>query len=299
MELCTEDTQNSGASDHGEPGAETSLKRQRQQQHQGEGLRSLVDAAAGQLGSMGPISIAQMAWAGSQLDPQRPPGAESLATAASSAALTQLHLFGAQELATLVHSLARRGGEDLSRGRQGEDSGGAGGAMFSDWMLFQAAGDAALPLLKRGAFTPSGLANLAWAFARHGQPHPELALAVSTAAIPRISEFGPQELANLLWGLYQLGRRDKALLDRVAAHVGSGVLVLRPSSETNQRSVHCRTTGMAAAVITWCFARCGYYSPGLYDKLADAALPHLPCIPPYNLAQLLWAFSAHGHRNQR
>ena len=54
---------------------------------------------------------------------------------------------------------------------------------------------------------------------------------------------------------------------------------------------------MAAAVTTWCFARCGYYSPGLYDRLAEAALPHLACIPPYNLAQLLWAFSAQGHRN--
>ena len=253
------------------------------QQMRQEGLLlPLVDAATWRAGSMGPSSLAQVAWAGSQMK-SAPGSSDSLADAVSTAALPQLHLFGAQELTTLVHCLAHR-------------------QERVDWALFKAAGDAAVPLLRDGAFSPSGMANIVWAFARSKLVHPELAAAVAAAALPRMHLFGPQELANLLWGLFQLGLRDKGLLDRAAVHIGSHAWLRQPGDSLGNDSPDLgpsRAVGMATAVVTWCFARCGYYTPRLYDSLAEAALPHLPCIPPYNLAQLLWAFSAHDHCNVR
>lgn len=55
---------------------------------------------------------------------------------------------------------------------------------------------------------------------------------------------------------------------------------------------------MAAAVQAWCFARCKYNMPRLYDALGASILQHLACVPPYNLAQLLWAFASQGCRHR-
>ena len=254
-------------------------------QRQDSLLLPLVDAARGRAGSMAPSSLAQIAWAGSHLEGgfQSSGSGSLLASAVASAALPRMHEFGAQELTTLVHSLAQRQEE-------------------VDWALFRAAGDAAVPLLRDGAFTPAGMANIVWAFGRKGQVHHEMAEAVSLAALPRLQHFSPQELANLLWGLYQLGRRDRALLDRAALHVGSRAwqsVSAHPQLTTGSAGSQGRSVGRAAAVVTWCFARCGYYSPRLYDSLAEAVIPHIDTIAPYNLGQLLWAMSAHEHRHER
>jgi len=260
-------------------------------------LLPLVDAARGRAGSMAPSSLAQIAWAGSRMEGAQSSGSGSLlASAVVSAALPRMHEFGAQELTTLVHSLARQKDE-------------------VGWALFRAAGDAAVPLLRSGDFTPAGMANLVWAFGRKGQMHDEMAEAVSSAALPRLHQFPPQELANLMWGLVQLGRRDRALLDRAALLLVSGRATwsqLTPPNPAASASAagapispagpvggQGRAVGTASAVIAWCFARCGYYSPGLYDSLAEAAAAHIDAIAPYNLAQLLWAMSAHDHRHAR
>lgn len=155
-------------------------------------LVRLANAARWRAGSMEPAALAQLSWACWRL---AGPDADHLVLAVSGAALPRLAQFKAQELTTLVHSLARQ--------KQ----------VYLDARLMRAAGDAAVALLQaRGgggggggarAFTPAGLANLVWAFAVRGQRHDALARAIATAARQRIRHFGHQELANLLWGLYR------------------------------------------------------------------------------------------------
>ncbi len=125
-----------------------------------DGLMPLVEAARRRAPGMDPPALAQVAWVGSQLGGSTPRSASSLvprsfssssssaadpsssaggllAHAVCSAALPRLSEFNAQDLATMVHSLAAGGGS-------------------ADWALFFAAGDAAVPLLRRGEFSASG-----------------------------------------------------------------------------------------------------------------------------------------------
>ncbi|GAX83161.1 hypothetical protein CEUSTIGMA_g10587.t1 [Chlamydomonas eustigma] len=304
-----------------------------------EGLKPLERAASLQVGAMAPIALAQVAWAGSVLHQSRQQdrgyrnqqqlqqqhwqhasSSQQLAEAVSSEALSRIDQFGAQELCTLVHSLAQAGWP-------------------ADWALFQAVADAAVPLLRNGEFTPAGMANLVWAYGMQEHRHETLAQAVTQAALPVLRDFGLVELANLLWGLYRLyGLQDPALLKQAASVLNHGMylregtltcykkedalqvqqqqswegnMVMESSTQygsiPDMRGVSLskgnptirpsRNIGMSLSVIAWCFARSRYCDSQLYNTLALRVIPHLHCIPPYNLTQLLWAMCAQGVRN--
>lgn len=122
--------------------------------------------------------------------------------------------------------------------------------------------------------------------------------------------------------LDRLGHHDKALLDAAAECIiargeactsnSSGGSSVGDSSERDSsgeidamaaaaaaaEAQPSRAAGMAAAVQAWCFARCKYNMPRLYDALGASILQHLACVPPYNLAQLLWAFASQGCRHR-
>jgi len=71
------------------------------------------------------------------------------------------------------------------------------------------------------AFSQSHVAALVWAFASTNTPNPPLMAAVCGWAVPRLSEFSPLQLCNVLWACAVLRHDDPALL-AAAARVVDG-----------------------------------------------------------------------------
>jgi hypothetical protein len=64
---------------------------------------------------------------------------------------------------------------------------------------------AAAAIAKMSGFDESqGIANMAWAFSKLAVNDEPLRDALSAAALAKLSSFGPQGLANLVWSLSSL-----------------------------------------------------------------------------------------------
>jgi len=61
------------------------------------------------------------------------------------------------------------------------------------------------------------MANIAWAIANFGWCNKPLLSAISSAALPTIDDYQPQNLANTAWALAKIVVRDEPLFDAIAS----------------------------------------------------------------------------------
>ena len=144
--------------------------------------------------------------------------------------------------------------------------------------LFAAVAAAAVPRVRD--FNPQNLANTVWAYATAGHSAPALLDAIAAAAPPRLREFKPQEFANMAWAYATAGQKAPALFDAIMVEVAPRLRDFTPQDMAN--------TALA-------YATAGHSAPALLDAIAAAALPRMGNFEPQALANMAWAFATAGH----
>eukprot|EP00665_Eupelagonemidae_sp_cell47_P001606 gene1605-160_t len=144
--------------------------------------------------------------------------------------------------------------------------------------LFAAVAEAAVPRLRE--FEPQNLANTAWAYAKAGHAAPALLEAIAAAAVPRLHDFTTQALANTVWAYAKAGHAAPALLEAIAAAAVPRLRDFDPQELANT---------------VWAYATAGHSAPALLDAIAAAVVPRLRDFDPQNLANTAWAYAKAGH----
>jgi hypothetical protein len=184
-------------------------------------------------------------------------------------------------------------------------------------LLWRALETAAAPLLadaRAHAFTPQGLCNLAWGFARArhapprlfgaigaaaaalppplrpvdaaslahafaaaGAPHPGALAAVRASVAAHAPRFTPREVASTAWALATLNAADAPTMDALCARAARSVASLTPQGAAN---------------LVWALATARHEAPALAEALAAHAAPRLRSFAPQGLALLSFAYAS-------
>lgn len=104
-------------------------------------------------------------------------------------------------------------------------------------------------------FTPQDFANLAWSYSKLGVRNNPLSAAISSCAIKHISDFVviPSHLAMTAWAFATLGIRDHPLLNAIASEALLPISVFEPMDLGN---------------IAWSCAKLAFGHSTLMDALA-------------------------------
>ena len=130
-----------------------------------------------------------------------------------------------------------------------------------------------------GAFNAQELANTAWAFATIGHPDAQLFAALARVAEQRLGDFSPQGLANTAWAFATAGHLDATLFGAVA------------------KMARQRLDGFNAqdlAHTAWAFAKLGQFDAELFTAVARSTERHLESFNAQGLANTVWAFAKAG-----
>ena len=131
-------------------------------------------------------------------------------------------------------------------------------------------------MAKLSEFNPQNLANTVWAFAQSGNRAPELFAAVSKVAQSKLHMMNPQELANTAWAYATAQEVAPALFNAIEQAVP------RKLSEFNAQNL---------ADSAWAFARTGRGEKPFFDAVARGAHYRLAEFKVQELATCLWALA--------
>jgi hypothetical protein len=129
------------------------------------------------------------------------------------------------------------------------------------------------------SFTPQGIANMLWAFAKLDlTPSAQLLAAASLAATNSIDSFTPQNIANMLWAFAKLDLTPSAkLLEAATLAATNSIDSFTPQNIAN---------------MLWAFAKLDLTpSPTLLDAACLVATKSINSFKPQEIANMLWAFA--------
>ena len=133
-------------------------------------------------------------------------------------------------------------------------------------------------------FDASGLANMAWAFAKLGFGDQKLFEAIATAAVKKINEFKPRNLSNLAWAYATLGISNQNLFEAVAA------TALKKINEFNAQNL---------SNTAWAYATLGNGNSKLFGAIAVVAIKKMSGFNAQNLSNTAWAYAKQGILDQK
>jgi very-short-patch-repair endonuclease len=128
-------------------------------------------------------------------------------------------------------------------------------------------------------FTPQGIANMLWAFAKLDlTPSAKLLAAATLAVTKSINNFKPQDIANMLWAFAKLDLTPSAQLLEAASLVATNSInSFSPQNIAN---------------MLWAFAKLDLTpSAKLLEAATLAATNSINSFNPQNIANMLWAFA--------
>jgi len=118
---------------------------------------------------------------------------------------------------------------------------------------------------------------IAWSCAMMKLCDTELFDAICEIAAPRMHEFQPFELAQLLWSFAKISMPAPALFEAAARR-----MLLRQEGEFK---------GLCLAMTAWAFAASNVRNEALYNSLSVEIVQHASDLRPQELANTLWAFA--------
>lgn len=135
-------------------------------------------------------------------------------------------------------------------------------------------------------FSPVDLALTAWSIATMKMDPLSLYDQISKLAIPKIADFQPQALSNIMWATATLKKENDALIRNAAMvacrHLDAGV-DFRP---------HEYSTMVWSMVLTQAKEEC------LFDRISRRILPRVTEFGPQELTNTVWAFASLGIRTE-
>jgi hypothetical protein len=180
--------------------------------------------------------------------------------------------------------------------------------------LWRALAAAAVPLAAAGAFTPQGLCNAAWGFARArhaprrlfaalgaaaaalppplrpvdaaslahafaaaGAPHPGALAAVRASVAAHAPHFTPRQVATTAWALATMNEGDAATMGALCGRAARSVAALTPQGAAN---------------LAWALATARHEAPALAEALAAHAAPRLDAFSAQGLGLLSFSYAS-------
>lgn len=150
-------------------------------------------------------------------------------------------------------------------------------------VLFDHLGDKSIDLLD--TFTPQGLSNIVWSFAKTEISHAQLfeAVADHIVAVEHAKPFKPQELSNVVWSFAKAGISHPSLFEKISEIIVSSDVLdsFKPQGLSN---------------LVWSFAKAKVSNSRLFDEVSGLILSYntLDSFMPQSLSNIVWAFAKAG-----
>jgi RAP domain len=129
-------------------------------------------------------------------------------------------------------------------------------------------------------FSPQGLANVAWAFAKLNHKAPFLFKAIADRGRVVIYHFKAQELSTISWAFAKQKHNAPPLFYAIAKAAPALMSDFSPQEVSN---------------ISWAFATMNHNAPELFDSIAKAATVRIGSFNPQGLTNTALAFATMNH----